>query len=47
MLRIGTYQNPLYQIGDDKARALSTAYKVQSTWYPTGLTVALLVKKAT
>jgi mannosyltransferase len=46
VLRVGTYQNPLYQLGNEKARLLTNGYEVQSEWYPTGLTVALLVRKA-
>jgi mannosyltransferase len=44
LLRIGHFPDPTYGLGADKARILDSAYKVQSIWFPTGLTVALFTK---
>jgi len=47
VVRLGTYDNPLFQMGEAKANLLGATYAVESVWHPTGLTVALLLRKPT
>lgn len=42
VIRIGTLTDPLAGIGAGKQEALTTTYRIDRMWYPTGLTLALL-----
>ena len=47
LVRAGTHPNALDGLGADYAEPVRDAYVVEQSWSPTGLTVALLVRKRT
>jgi mannosyltransferase len=47
VVRLGTYDNPLFEIGTAKAETLGADYVLESVWHPTGMTVALFSRKPT
>ena len=46
VVRLGTLDDPLAGLGDDKEALLRQQYRVNRIWYPAGITVALLQRSA-